>query len=157
MNVTTSRFGTIYVNKNEIVRFDEGLFGFGKYHKYVILNTSKRNAPFRWLQSVENGDLAFVIIEPIYFMFKYNLDISYTDQQYLDLTSNEDAIIYTIVSIPSNNPRNMTANLKGPLIINTTNRKGRQVLSNNPNHCVRTRILDAIQYKCSMIHLRERR
>jgi flagellar assembly factor FliW len=150
MNIKTSRFGTIDVSEEEIVYFDEGLLGFAEYHRYVILNASEKNTPFRWLQCLDDGNLAFVIIEPLNFMFEYDLDVSDSDQEFVGLTRSEDAIIYAIVSIPSN-PQNMTANLQGPLLINAVNRKGRQIISSNPKHLIKTKILDEMQIRARKI------
>lgn len=146
MKISTSRFGTIDVSDEEIVRFEEGLLGFGDYHRYVILNASEKNSPFRWLQCLDDGNLAFVIIEPLNFMFEYDIEVSDSDQEFIGLTRGEDAILYAIVSIPAN-PQNMTANLQGPLLINVVNRKGRQIISSNPKHQIKTKILDEMQIR----------
>ena len=146
MKISTSRFGTIDVSDEEIVLFEEGLLGFGDYHRYVILNASEQNSPFRWLQCLDDGNLAFVIIEPLNFMFEYDIEVSDSDQEFIGLTRGEDAILYAIVSIPAN-PQNMTANLQGPLLINVVNRKGRQIISSNPKHQIKTKILDEMQIR----------
>ena len=150
MKVKTSRFGIIDVSDEEVIHFDEGLLGFGDYHKYVILNASEKNSPFRWLQSMNDGNLAFVIIEPLNFMFEYDVEISDSDQEFVGLTRSEDAVIYAIVSIPAN-PQDMTANLQGPLLINAVNRKGRQIISTNPRHSIKTKILAEMQYRARKI------
>ncbi len=151
MKIPTSRFGTIDVSEEEIVRFEEGLLGLGDYHRYVILNPVEKNSPFRWLQCCDDGNLAFVIIEPLNFMFEYDIEISDSDQEFVGLTRSEDAILYAIVSIPANNPQNMTANLQGPLLINVVNRKGRQIISSNPRHSIKTKILEEMQIRARKI------
>lgn len=151
MKVSTSRFGTIDVSEEEVVRFDEGLLGFGDYHRYVILNANNQNnSPFRWLQCLDDGNLAFVIIEPLNFMFEYDIEISDSDQEFVGLTRSEDAILYTIVSIPAN-AQEMTANCQGPLLINAVNRKGRQIISSNPRHSIKTKILQEMQIRARKI------
>ena len=112
----------------------------------MILNASEQNSPFRWLQCLDDGNLAFVIIEPLNFMFEYDIEVSDSDQEFIGLTRGEDAILYAIVSIPAN-PQNMTANLQGPLLINVVNRKGRQIISSNPKHQIKTKILDEMQIR----------
>ncbi|MBF0543494.1 MAG: flagellar assembly protein FliW [Candidatus Riflebacteria bacterium] len=142
MKFITARFGEIEVSKEEIIVFPEGLFGFKSYHQYVILNTQDRS-PFRWLQSFDDGDLAFVIIEPLNFMFSYDLEVSDEEASFLGLVKPEDAAIYTIITIPENT-MNMTANLQGPLVINAKTRIGRQIISNNSHHSVKVRVMDEI-------------
>ena len=151
MEVTTSRFGRIEVSGEDIVRFEDGLLGFGEYHRYVILNANNKNdSPFRWLQCLDDGNLAFVIIEPLNFMFEYDIEISDSDQEFVGLTRSEDAVIYTIVSIPPN-AQDMTANCQGPLLINAVNRKGRQIISSNPRHSIKTKILQEMQIRARKI------
>ncbi|MGM0598724.1 MAG: flagellar assembly protein FliW [Candidatus Rifleibacteriota bacterium] len=149
MNLSTSRFGKIKIVDEEIITFEEGLLGFGDYHRYVVLNTDD-GSPFRWLQCVDDGKLAFVIIEPLSFMFEYDLEIADSDAEYIGLKTVDDAVIYVIVSIPAN-PKDMTANLQGPLVINVKTRKGRQIISNNNRHSVKARILDEMEKRAAKI------
>jgi len=142
MKIATNRFGTLEISEDEIILFKEGLLGFEDYHKYIVLN-AEDGSPFRWLQSVEDGNLAFVIIEPLSFMFEYDIEIPDDDQEALSLERAEDVVIYAIVSIPEN-PQDMTANLQGPIIINKKTRVGRQSISLNPEWHVRHKILDEL-------------
>ena len=143
MKIATNRFGTLEISENEIILFKEGLLGFEDYHKYIVLN-AEDGSPFRWLQSVEDGNLAFVIIEPLSFMFEYDIEIPDNDQEALSLERAEDVVIYAIVSIPEN-PQDMTANLQGPIVINARDKKGRQIISSNSRHTVRAHILNEME------------
>ncbi len=140
MKITTSRFGEIEIGKEELIKFPDGLLGFKEYTRYVILSTQE-GSPFRWLQCVDDGNLAFIVIEPINFMFSYDLEISDSDADFLGLKKPEEVILYSIVTIPEN-PKEMTANLQGPLVINATNRKARQVISTNTQHLLKAKIID---------------
>lgn len=143
MKISTSRFGNIEINDTELIVFDEGLLGFTEYHRYIVLNANE-HGPFRWLQCIDDGNLAFVVIEPLNFMFEYNIEISDEDAAFIDINRVEDAVIYVIVSIPKN-PQDMTANLQGPLIINVVNRKGKQIVSIDPRHPVKIGILKEME------------
>ena len=149
MKISTSRFGKIEICKDEIITFEEGLLGFGDYHQYIILNADD-GSPFRWLQCVDDGNLAFVIIEPLSFMFEYDIEISDSDAGFISLERAEDAVLYVVVSIPAN-PSDMTANLQGPLVINAATRKGRQIISSNSRHAVKVRILDEMEHRASKL------
>ena len=149
MKISTSRFGKIEIKKSEIITFSDGLLGFDDFHQFVLLNTDDGSS-FRWLQCVEAGDLAFVIIEPLSFMFEYDIEISDADQEALGLENPEDVALYAIVSIPDN-PRDMTANLQGPLVINAASRKGRQIISTNARHLVKTKIIDEMEKRAQKL------
>lgn len=149
MKIATARFGEIEIIPEEVIDFSEGLLGFEESHRFIILNPQD-GSPFRWLQCIENGDLAFVIIEPLNFMFEYDINISDSDADFLGLTNAEDVVLYAIVTIPEN-PSDMTANLQGPIVINAKNRRGRQVISTNGRHSVKTRILDEMKRRAEEI------
>ena len=149
MKVKTTRFGKIEISKDEIVEFSDGLLGFEKLHRYVILNTDEDSA-FRWLQCLEEPDLAFVIIEPLNFMFEYDIEISDADAQSVGLNTAEGVVLYVIVSIPDD-PTKMTANLQGPIVINAKNRKAKQIISTNQGHCVKVSILDEMEKRAQKI------
>ena len=143
MKISTARFGDIEILDEEIIEFADGLLGFEEFHQFVILNTEE-GSPFRWMQSVDDGDLAFVIIEPLAFMFAYDLEIDDVDAARIELEVVEDAALFAIVTIPEN-AQEMTANLQGPLVINAKTRKGRQIISNNPKHPVKAKILEEME------------
>jgi len=144
MNINTSRFGELEVPEEDIITFPLGILGFDKTSRYVILN-DPATEPLRWLQSVDNKDLAFVIIDPLRFRSEYTLDLSDEDVLDLKLNDPEEAIIYAIVVIPKDNPEKMTANLQGPIVINANLMRAKQVISTNPSHKLKHFILDEMK------------
>lgn len=145
MKYTTTRFGEIEFREDTALEFPEGIIGFEGYSKYVILGDND-NSMFCWLQSLENPDLAFVIVCPYDFMKNYSFEVSNPDVEFLSVTDNKALVVYAIVVIPED-PSKMTANLQAPLVINSSNRKGRQVVSLNPSHKLRHMILEEMQQK----------
>ena len=110
-------FREIDVPEEDIIVFTQGILGFNKRSRYVILNDPSTE-PLRWLQSLEDETLAFVIIDPLRFRSEYTVDLSDEDVSSLELNGPEEAIIYAIVVIPKDTPEKMTANLQGPIVIN---------------------------------------
>jgi flagellar assembly factor FliW len=76
-----------------------------------------------------NPALAFVVIEPLYFMPDYQPDIPEADVELLELTSPDDAAVYVIVTVAG--PHRATVNLKGPIVINRNTGVGKQVVIAN--------------------------
>lgn len=106
----------------------DGLLGFPEYTRYVILNHNEdSDVPFRWLQSVENPALAFVIIDPWAFMADYAVELPDEICTGLGLSEEPSPLIFAIVTIPLE-PALLTANLQGPLVINAMTRKAQQVV-----------------------------
>jgi len=140
IKVTTTRFDEIEVDEKDVIELPAGLIGFPELKRYVILNHDE-NSPFKWLQSLDDGAIAFVIINPLLFRADYTVEVNEAEVSDLSIDKEQDAVISVIVTMPSD-PQKMTANLKAPLIFNLKNRKGRQVILNNPDYTTRHNIMD---------------
>jgi flagellar assembly factor FliW len=136
--ILTKPFGTIELNERQRIHFPFGVLGFESLHDYALLDAAQ--APFYWLQSLEVVEIAFVLIEPRVFRPDYALAVAPDELADLGILKPEDALVFAIVTIPDD-PRQMTANLQGPLIINKENRTGRQAISGDPRWQVRHPIL----------------
>jgi flagellar assembly factor FliW len=133
LTIETTRFGPLPIAEERIITVVGGLLGFPDYTRYVILNhDDDMAAPFRWLQSMENPALAFVLIDPWVFMADYAIMLPDEVCASLDLSETQPPLIFAIVTIPRE-PALMTANLQGPLVINPITRRAQQaVLANSP-------------------------
>lgn len=143
MKLNTSRFGEIDINEEEIITFSDGLFGFEDIKRYIIFQMEEDN-PLMWMQAIEEGSLAFIIIRPFEFNPKYSLQLSDADVEELGLTSPDDSDIFAIVVVPEDTSK-MTANLQGPVVINRILKKGKQVISTSPKHKLKHFILDEMK------------
>ncbi|MCL1955068.1 MAG: flagellar assembly protein FliW [Spirochaetes bacterium] len=129
MKVNTKAFGLIDVDEKQKINFPEGLFGFEDYNDYVLLDAEKE--PFFWLQCVNEQDIAFILVNPFLFRPDYEVNIANEELAKIGITSPENALIFSIVTIPQGgNP--MTANLQGPLVINKADMKGMQAVLSDP-------------------------
>jgi flagellar assembly factor FliW len=123
MKVDTKTFGLIEVDERQKIKIPEGLYGFEDYIEYVLLDAEQQ--PFYILQSVNEKDLAFVLINPFLFRHDYELNIPNEDLEDIGLKTPENALIFSIVTIPPDGSA-MTANLQGPIVINRDNMTGKQ-------------------------------
>ena len=141
MKVNSTRFGTIEVKEDEILTFPEGLVGFAACKRFFIYNKEK-NHPFFWLQSIDDPKLAFVIADPALFFPDYKISTRKQELAVIDAKGTKDLIICVLISI-SRDPFQMSANLQGPLVINTGNHKGKQLVlmdtSYNTRHTIPVR------------------
>jgi len=125
MKVNTKAFGLIEVEERQKVIFSQGLFGFDDYKEYVLLDAEHQ--PFFWLQSVNDQEIAFVLINPFLFRPDYEVNITNEELAEIGITSPENALIFVIVTIPQDGSP-MTANLQGPLVINKDKMSGMQAV-----------------------------
>ena len=128
MKVQTKAYGLIDIDERQKITLPSGLFGFESIKDYVLIDAERQ--PFYWLQSMEAEHIAFVIINPFLFKPDYELDIDDDLVKEIGITSTEEALIFTIVTITPSGE--MTANLQGPLIINRKTRIGKQGILTDP-------------------------
>ena len=142
IKVKTTRFSEIEVEEKDVIELPTGLVGFPELKRYVLLDHDKES-PFKWLQSLTDGSIAFVLINPLLFIPEYIVEVNEAEVSELELESEEDAVISVIITMPSD-PQKMTANLKAPLVFNLKNRKGRQVILSNAEYTTRHNIMDEV-------------
>jgi flagellar assembly factor FliW len=104
-----------------------GFPGFENQVRFIIVSL-ERHEPFKWLQSLEDPKLAFLIIDPLYFKPDYAVEINKDDLLILKAGKRGDVAVFVLVSIPRNNPESMSANLLAPLLVNRANMNGAQLV-----------------------------
>jgi len=141
--IDSTRFGRIEVDEEAVITFSQGLFGFENYRRFVVLCLDEKS-PFRWLQSLEEPSLAFVVIEPRYFMPDYAPTISDADAEALGLDADTPYLMFAVVTVPPGKPEQMTANLMGPIIVNAVTRMARQVVVEDDCYSTKHSILQEL-------------
>ncbi|MDD3052144.1 MAG: flagellar assembly protein FliW, partial [Candidatus Cloacimonetes bacterium] len=107
MRIMTSRFGEIEVDEKKIIHFKRGILGFPSYKNYALLDPNA-GSPLKWLQSIDEPKLAFVITEPSLFIQDYQIDIHKSELEDLETEILDNIIHFVIVTVPSD-PSKMTA------------------------------------------------
>ena len=126
MNITTTRFGILEVDKKDIIEFTEGLLGFENLKKFFIVDPGDQTL-ILWLQSIDDASTAFPIIEPKIFQPNYMVKLLPVELNSLNLENLQNASVYTVLTIPQN-VTEMSANLKAPIIINNKTKNARQIV-----------------------------
>jgi flagellar assembly factor FliW len=124
----------------------KGLFGFESYRQFILLSPEEQD-PFKWLQSVDDQNLAFLVIDPLLIKHDYKIDISPKDMGLLECKSAKEIMIYLLVTIPQSQIERMTANLQAPIIINKTNMHATQLIANESGHTAQYPIFKALEHK----------
>lgn len=139
MKLQTKHFGEVTYQQPDIIHFDVGLPGFRANKNFILLADSPTDF-ISWLQSTENGDLAFVLMDVKQVMPSYSPIIEEAELAGL-LTDNSEAAksdiyIYNIAIVPED-VNQTCVNLQAPIVINQATRKGRQVLASNEEYGLR--------------------
>ena len=132
------------VKDEQVIELPEGMIGFADKKRYIV-HEHKPGNMFKWFQCVDDGALAFLIIEPKEFMPSYRPGLPRVDADAIGLKDAAEAVIYVTVVVPKDNPAKMSANLLGPIVVNTKNRLGRQVVLSAEEYSANHNILDELQ------------
>lgn len=129
MKVITERFGEIEISEDRIFEFVLPIIGFNELKKFIILDLNKDNF-FKWLQSVEDPELAFPIVSVYSMNVDYTLNLQDNVVEALKIQNAESVLVMNIASIPQDNPQGTTLNLLAPLVFNIdTHLAGQVILS----------------------------
>jgi len=127
--------------EDAILTFPEPLVGFPELKTFRILEPTDAY-PIKFLQAVEREDISFVCMDVAAFKPDYVVPFSEADAQALALEDPADALILALLVVPEN-PRDMTANLAGPLVVNIKTRQARQIILNIDKYPLKHRVFPA--------------
>ena len=124
--VTSTRFGDLQVETEKIITMTTPFLGFPESRQFSLL-PHKEDSPLMWLQSVEEPDLAFVVVSPTAIVPDYKPQLLDLIRDELEISDEKELDMLVLLTIPHDHPEKMTANLLGPLAINVTKRLAKQV------------------------------
>lgn len=143
--IQTSRFGQVELKEEDIITFSEGLLGFADLRKFVLLDDPNDDI-FAWLQSCEAPSIAFPVLEPEIYTEQYKATLTKADLEALKLATQEKARLFSIITIPDD-PTQMTANMKAPIVVNVPARLARQCVLQDNNLAIREPIFAKLQQR----------
>ncbi len=143
MQIETARFGTLDIDEACVLTFPGGLPGFEDRRRFVLVPHGRGGGgPFEWLQSVEDGALAFLAMRPHQIFPTYQPRIPVAELEAIGLDKGgPPPVLYTVLTVPKGDPAGMTANLLAPVVINPDARLARQVIVGNDEYSLRHRVL----------------
>lgn len=133
MIIQTSRFGSLEVDENRFISFDDGILGFPNQKKYALVQTGEGSG-FYWLQSVDTPDLAFVVCDPRLFVADYQVPIKSDELETIGIDDADGAQVFVIVNKVG---ELLTGNFQGPLVVNVQSRKARQLVLSDKRFATR--------------------
>ena len=153
MKYPTSRFGKIDFEEEDILFLPKGILGFSQLSKYVIVEKSEYD-PFKWFQSVEDPDVAFVIVDPTLFFPNYKLEVNEKELEELNFQQMKELISYVIVTVSPDSSQ-MSADLLGPVVINSKKKIAKQVVMSSGLYTTKHYILDELKKQLKRKRLAE--
>lgn len=125
MQIETRDFGGMEIDPNEIIRFQEPVYGFEELTEYVLLSDDEAGDGIMWLQSVEKPEVCFVIIDPEMVGTEYKPEIPQATLEQLEVG---EMLVVRLIAVVPDNFHDTTVNLKSPVLINPEKKCAAQVI-----------------------------
>lgn len=143
--IQTTRFGQVQLQADDLLTFPEGILGFADLKKFVLLDDPNDDI-FAWLQSCDEPAIAFPVLEPELFAPQYKVNLAKSDYEGLKMQAADQVRLFCIITIPDD-PTQMTANMKAPVVINVPQRIARQCVLQDNSLAIREPIFTKLQQR----------
>jgi flagellar assembly factor FliW len=140
VTIQSHHLGPVTVPADHIITFPSGLPGFPEAHRFALVN-DHLEPPFSCLQCVDNPALAFVVTDPTALVPDYHPKNGISTLTELRASSPQDLQVLVTLTIPSGQPREITANLMSPLLINLEQGLGKQEVTEKPQYSHQHQVL----------------
>lgn len=146
MRAVTKNFGEIDIAEDKIITFPSGIIGFPELTQFSLIYDEEKGkqAGIRWLQSMQEPAFAMPVMDPLTVKKDYNPRVEEELLKPIGELTEDNLLVLVTVTVPSD-LKNMTVNLKGPMIINAATRKACQVIVENEEYPVKFPIYDIIK------------
>ena len=136
MTLETKVFGEVTIEEDKIITFPGGIIGFPDEDDGI--------ATIHWLQSLQEPGFAMPVMDPLIVKEDYNPEVNDELLEALGEWNQEELLVLVTVSVPHELEK-MTVNLKGPIVINSSNKKACQVIVEGEGYKVKFPIYDILQ------------
>ncbi|WP_430002345.1 flagellar assembly protein FliW [Metabacillus fastidiosus] len=143
--IQTKYHGEISIEESEILKFEQGIPGFNDEKDFILIPL-EQGSPFLILQSMQTVELGFVVVNPFQFTADYEFDLSESDKEILEIKSEKDVEVYTILTVKERFEET-TANLQAPLIVNSKKNKAKQIILNDQKYPIKHHLFAQTQLK----------
>lgn len=129
MKAKTRLFGEIDIEDSKIITLEGGMIGFPDMKKFALVfdEEKKERGKIKWLQSMDDAEVAFPVMDPVEVKEDYNPTVN--DELLKPLGNLTDENTFVLVTVTaSKNIEELSINLKAPIIINLDNMKGAQLI-----------------------------
>ncbi|MBU5670951.1 flagellar assembly protein FliW [Paenibacillus brevis] len=138
MLIRTARFGELEVNEQDLWTMKNPILGFESNRQFVVL--PQNDSPFEYYQSIDDEHLTFVLADPFVFFNDYEFSLDQRWMDMLQIGTSEEVSVRVIVTVRS--PRDISLNLKAPLVLNTRVKEAAQIILDVPGYMTRHSIVE---------------
>ncbi|MDR0272953.1 MAG: flagellar assembly protein FliW [Clostridiales bacterium] len=140
----TKHFGEISYDPTRVIDFPEGIPGFPDSKRYLLMSEDENEDTFFWLQSIDEGDVAFTLMDVYKVLPDYDPQVEQDELAELGELDDTPLLIYNIVVIPDY-IRHMRVNLRAPIVMNLNTGRGKQLICANDDYSIRFMIFEELE------------
>ncbi len=140
VKVISTRFGELDISEDKVLNFPQGLIGMPSLKRFVLLDY-RDDLPFMLLQSVDEPEIVFTIVDPLIVKPDYKISIRTEWIKDIGKPDKKNLVMLVILTVSREPSHRITANLMAPLIINTLTMKGKQIVLEDKGLSVRHPVL----------------
>lgn len=145
MTILTKVFGEVTIDDERIIHFPGGIIGFPDLTDFAMLHDEDDGVEtIHWLQSLQEPAFAMPVMDPLIVKEDYNPEVDDELLKPLGEFDPQEMLVLVTVKVPQD-IKNMTVNLKGPIIINAKNRTACQVIIDGDEYKVKFPIYDILE------------
>lgn len=130
MKAQTRIFGQIEIADDQIIRMSKGMIGFPDLNNFALIfdeEKGRKATSIMWLQSMDDPDIAFPVMDPIAIMEDYAPNVNDEIIAPLGELNADNTYILVTVTVPRK-VEDFSVNLKAPIVVNMDNRKAVQLI-----------------------------
>lgn len=146
MKINSRVFGEVEIDQSKIIEFVNGIVGFPELTEFALIsnNEESTDAPIKWLQSMQDGEVALPVIDPLLILPDYNPQVEDEWLKSLGELSAENLLVLVTVTVPKD-ITGMSVNLKGPIIIQVDQKKACQVIVDGEEYALKYPIYELLK------------
>ncbi len=130
--IVNSQLGEMMVHEDSIIHFPDGIMGY-EYLKHFALVELEETEPFLWMVALEEQEISLPLLRYKSVSPEYKLTLSSTERKKMKLGQNDEFHLFFIITVHEAK-KNITANLKGPIVVNFDEGFGAQVIAINDEY-----------------------
>ncbi|HTE63532.1 MAG TPA: flagellar assembly protein FliW [Solirubrobacteraceae bacterium] len=134
----SSRFGPLEVDDDTVIEFPAGLIGLGGA-RYALIATDA-DAPFAWLHSVDDPDVAIPVTNPWLHHGDYSVELSDADSERVGSEDPAEVDVWVTVRAAAE-LSDFSCNLRAPIVV--WKGRGHQVINEAPDAPVQAPLFPA--------------
>lgn len=136
-----TRFGEVKLRKDRLIEFPQGLFGFRECTQFGLTRLPNVDeSPILLMQCVNAPEVAFLVADPKVLGLKIEDDDANEAVSESKFNKDDTQLLSILTLYDNGDSYYLTANLKAPLLIDSSNRTGMQYILSSKDYTTQHKI-----------------